>query len=138
MVGDVLSSQGGCLQALFAFPPRGCAGALAALSGPALAVPLIFVGFLETDDDLAVRGFAVPGRLIVAIQTYGYSGGVTRSGAIAQAGGFDPILSLFDSSSTILAVDDDDRATATPDPVTAAGSTASSKARSRSAPTRSP
>jgi hypothetical protein len=43
----------------------------------------------------------------VTLRTYSYAGGVNAAGDVIPAGGFDPILALFDSSGALIGQNDD-------------------------------
>jgi hypothetical protein len=59
-----------------------------------------FLGTLATGSDTASFNFVSElGGTIVA-QSYGFSGGVNRAGEVIAAGGFDPILRLFNATNT--------------------------------------
>lgn len=66
--------------------------------GSALAVDFSFTGSFTHDDDVRLFNFALTAPASVTLRTFGYAGGVTASGQVIPAGGFDPILTLFDAS----------------------------------------
>lgn len=67
-----------------------------------------FTGNFSNDDDVAFFDFSIAGAATnVTLQTLGYAGGTNSDGDNIAAGGFDPILSLFDSSGLLLFVNDD-------------------------------
>ncbi|HTR39091.1 MAG TPA: DVUA0089 family protein [Bryobacteraceae bacterium] len=81
-----------------------------------------FTGTFTQDDQLEVFLFTAPSASVV-VQTLGYAGGTNAAGDAISAGGFDPVLSVFDatgglvSSSLLIATVDDGAGVAT-DPST--------------------
>jgi len=71
-----------------------------------------FTGTFTQDDQLEVFLFTAPSASVV-VQTLGYAGGTNAAGDTIAAGGFDPVLSVFDatgglvSSSLLIATVDD-------------------------------
>lgn len=85
----------------------------------ASAADLSFRGTFTQDNDVHLFDFRVVTESTVTIQTYSYGGGTQADGTIIDAGGFDPTLSLFDSTGRYIAVNDDDTsATVAQDPTT--------------------
>ena len=89
------------------------AAALCALSAlPAAAVPLTFqgtVGTFEADDDVALFEFAVEDiASFLTVRTVSYAGGTLQDGTEITAGGFDPILTLFDGAGEVVTSNNDD------------------------------
>ncbi|PZD72240.1 hypothetical protein C1752_03827 [Acaryochloris thomasi RCC1774] len=78
---------------------------LASIGQQAQAVSLSFSGSLATDDDVSLFNFTVSDRSQVTIETLSYGGSTLSDGT--EAGGFDPILSLFDSSDSFIDFNDD-------------------------------
>lgn len=90
-----------------------CLGA-AGLADPAQAalVSYSYTGTLPPDfpDAVAVFGFTVTAGLQdLQATTFGYAGGTNGEGVTFAAGGFDPVLSLFDAAGDLVAEDDDGR-----------------------------
>jgi len=56
----------------------------------------VITGTLAGDDSLATHFFSLPVAATVTIQTYSFGGGVTSTGTVVSAGGFDPVVSLFE------------------------------------------
>lgn len=89
--------------------------AIAALAGIAAAsIPTTtsaadfsFTGTFLTDDAKAAFTFNLAAPSTVTIQTFGYLGGVNAAGQTIAAGGFDDVVTLYDSSSQIVAFSDD-------------------------------
>jgi len=97
------------------------------LINPASAVPLIppttVSGLFTVDDQQQQFEFSIPTDSIVTIESISYAGGTFVSNPLitAPAGGFDPILSLFDDTGAFIDEDDDDEdglGSAPVDPVT--------------------
>lgn len=82
---------------------------LIAFPSLASAVPtdFSFTGTFGGDDDVQLFFFTADGASSVTLRTYGYAGGVQADGNVVSAGGFDPILSLFDSTGSLIAENDD-------------------------------
>ncbi|MEO0375052.1 MAG: DVUA0089 family protein [Cyanobacteria bacterium P01_A01_bin.17] len=98
-------------------------GIVLASIGQARAISLSFSGSLATDDDVSLFNFTVSDRSQVTIETLSYGGGTLNDGTELDAGGFDPILSLFDSSGSFINFNDDS-GFGQPDPVTGGASDA--------------
>jgi hypothetical protein len=84
------------------------AAALAGLAAlPAAAVP--FNGTLAADDDVALFDVLVEDiRSFVSVETVSYAGGTLSDGTEVAAGGFDPVLAIFDSAGSLIATNNDD------------------------------
>ena len=67
-------------------------------------------GTFTVDNQKAQYTFTVPTAQTLYFYTTSYAGGLNANGTTAPKGGFDPILSLFDSSGTFLADNDEDPA----------------------------
>jgi hypothetical protein len=65
-----------------------------------------FTGTFTTDDQLEIFQFTAPTSAFQA-ETLSYGGGTNGDGQVIPAGGFEPYLSLFDSSGTLVATDYD-------------------------------
>lgn len=81
-------------------------GVLLCLPGLALADNFSFTGTFAADDDVQLFNFSVGAASAVTLVTKSYAGGTLADGTVISAGGFDPILALFDS--TGLLIDDND------------------------------
>lgn len=92
---------------------------LALSAGQASATPMdfSFTGNLANDDDVQFFDFSVAATSTVTLRTWSYAGGTNAAGDTISAGGFDPILALFDSAGTLLDQNDDGVGVPT-DPVT--------------------
>lgn len=81
-------------------------------AGVASASNISFTGTFSQDDQLEIFQFTAPSNN-VTLRTWSYAGGINANGQIILAGGFDPVLSLFDatggllSSSPLVATNDD-------------------------------
>lgn len=67
------------------------------LAGVASANSFSFNGSFIQDDQLQVFLFTAPSSSVL-LRTWSYAGGVNAAGATIPAGGFDPVLSLFDAT----------------------------------------
>jgi hypothetical protein len=76
-------------------------------SSPSQAANFSFTGTFTGDADVQLFDFTVGAPSIVTLLTYSYAGGTNSVGAVIPAGGFDPILSLFDSSGLLIDQNDD-------------------------------
>jgi hypothetical protein len=91
--------------------------ALALIVSATIAQALTFSGSLSRDDEVRLFAFDNLATGAVTIETFGYAGGVDPDGNVVPAGGFDPIVSLFDRVTGALITLDDDGASRT-DPAT--------------------
>jgi len=80
---------------------------LVALSAPAAGASLSFSGTLAQDDSIATFDFSLESPGSVTLQTFSYSGGVNAGGVVIGAGGFDPVVSLFDGLGNLVQTWDD-------------------------------
>ena len=78
-----------------------------ALILPALGADFSFVGAFAQDDERRQFAFTLSQPGDVLIRTWSYAGGVNSTGVRIEAGGFDPSLSLFDSTGLLLAANRD-------------------------------
>lgn len=76
--------------------------ALSLAATGAVAATLSFNGSFAGDDDVALIDFTVATASTVEFRTYSYAGGTQADGTLVQAGGFDPVLSLFDGAGSFL------------------------------------
>lgn len=84
---------------------HGLASTCALASSAALADTSSLQGRFTTDDALAVYSFELSAPGDVSARTWSYSGGTAASGAAVSAGGFAPVLSLFDGSGSLVQLD---------------------------------
>ncbi len=80
---------------------------LAAGNVSAAPINFSFTGAFGADDDVQLFNFTANGASIVTLRTYSYAGGVQADGNVVSAGGFDPILALFDSAGNLVDQNDD-------------------------------
>jgi hypothetical protein len=71
---------------------------------PACAATLTFEGTFTSDDQLAMIDFSLSGPGSVILRTEGYAGNVADG---RSSGGFDPVLSLFDSTGFLIGLNRD-------------------------------
>lgn len=91
----------------------------ALLSTTASAATFSFRGNFSSDDDVQLLNFSVGATSTVRLQSFSYAGGTQADGTVISAGGFDPILALFDGSGVY--IDEQDDADSAPaDPTTGA------------------
>jgi hypothetical protein len=74
---------------------------------PAFGTDFSFIGAFAQDDERRQFTFTLIQPGTVLIRTWSYAGGVNSTGARIEAGGFDPSLSLFDSTGLLLATNRD-------------------------------
>jgi len=79
-----------------------------------------FQGALATDDGVALITFTANGTSTVTLRSYGYAGGTQANAAVVAAGGFDPIVAIFDGSGALVTQADDGPDPVPADPVTGA------------------
>ncbi len=58
--------------------------------------------------------FTAGGSSIITLRSYSYAGGIQANGNVVSAGGFDPILALFDSAGNFIDQNDDGNSTIIP------------------------
>jgi hypothetical protein len=75
---------------------------------PSHATTVSYTGTFLQDDDVRSFAFSVSAPGTVIVQTFGYAGGTNGAGSLIAAGGFDPTVSLFDSTGALLLYQDDD------------------------------
>jgi hypothetical protein len=73
----------------------------------AQATDLSFTGNFVYDNDVQKFSFNLVGDSSVTLRSWSYAGGVNAAGQTIAAGGFDPILSLFDGAGNLIAEQDD-------------------------------
>ena len=83
--------------------------ALAAITGHAQAVPMnfSFAGTFNQDDNVQLFNFTSDGSSTAYIVSYAYGGGTQADGTVHSQGGFDTILTLFDSTGALVTSNDD-------------------------------
>jgi len=75
--------------------------------GPAWALNFSFTGTFSQDDEVQLFDFSVGTFSTVTLKTLSYAGGTQADGNMVSAGGFDPILALFDSTGGLIDENDD-------------------------------
>ncbi|MDQ2694405.1 MAG: DVUA0089 family protein, partial [Pseudomonadota bacterium] len=80
---------------------------LASVGGTAGALDFSFTGTFGQDDDVRLFNFSVDAPSEVTLRSLSYAGGTNAAGASIPAGGFDPILTLFDGGGNLVTDDDD-------------------------------
>lgn len=81
--------------------------ALLASTSQVRADEVSYQGNFTTDDQVQLFDFNVATPGLVTLQTFGYAGGVNAAGTTIAAGGFDPVLTLFDGAGNFLVMNDD-------------------------------
>lgn len=80
---------------------------MAGIVGNASAISLSYTGTFSADDDVQLINFTANITSLVTLRSYSYAGGVQADGNVVSAGGFDPILALFDSTGNFIDENDD-------------------------------
>lgn len=78
------------------------------LGAPVHAATFSFAGNFTQDDDVQRFDFSVGSLSTITLRSYSYAGGTQADGTVVSAGGFDPILALFDATSGALIGQQDD------------------------------
>lgn len=81
--------------------------ALAFAALPASAASFSFTGSFTADDDVELFTFELDSSATVTLTTLSYAGGLNSDGLLIVPGGFDTVLSLFDSTGALLVENDD-------------------------------
>jgi hypothetical protein len=90
--------------------------------GTSSAATASYGGNLSQDADVRLIPFSVDAAAEVSIRTFSYAGGMQADGTAVHAGGFDPMLELFDGTGAHIGHSDDDATgTAGIDPQTLEG-----------------
>jgi hypothetical protein len=83
-------------------------GAILTFPGSVLAASdFSFTGTFNQDDDVQLFNFTVAAASNVTLLTQSYAGGTQADGNVVSAGGFDPILAVFDSTGLLIGSNDD-------------------------------
>jgi hypothetical protein len=99
--------------------------AILACTTPSKADNFSFTGSFAVDNDVQLFNFSVTSPSNVTLRTWSYAGGTNAAGQLIAAGGFDPILALFNSSGALFTRNDDGAVgLVAVDPVTGAASDA--------------
>ncbi len=84
---------------------------------PAAASNISFQGNFSSDDEVQLFDLTLNSPATVDIRSSGYAGGVLSTGSSVPRGGFDTVLTIFDSNGQFIAFNDDGAGVST-DPVT--------------------
>ncbi|MFV0333986.1 MAG: DVUA0089 family protein [Tropicimonas sp.] len=84
----------------------------------AQALDFSFTGNFTGDSDVQLFNFVIGAPSNIRLRSYSYAGGTMADGTGIAAGGFDPILVLFDGTGTLLEYHDDGPGPVDPDPDT--------------------
>jgi len=93
---------------------------LAFLAGMASAADFSFTGTFSQDDQLQLFTIQVDTPSTVLMRTWSYAGGTNAAGQVIPRGGFDPVLSLFDSTGMLIGENNDGTGFVAVDPHTGA------------------
>lgn len=79
-----------------------------AASIPLRANTILFLqGAFAADDQLQLLPVSLPVAGVLTVQTFSYAGGTDALGHLVTAGGFDPVLSLFDGAGNFMTANND-------------------------------
>lgn len=87
---------------------------------PATAADFSFTGTFTGDADVQFFDFTATAGSTITLRSFSYAGGVNSAGATILAGGFDPILTLYDLATGNRIAFQDDGSGVPVDPVTGA------------------
>ena len=87
------------------------------MPGVMQAANITLEGMFTLDNDVQLFDMTISTAGSVDVHTYSYAGGVTSTGKVVPRGGFDPVLTLFDSAGVFLTDNDEGSGVAT-DPAT--------------------
>src|SRR5436309_2168188 len=81
----------------------------AMLAATSYGASISYTGNFVQDDDVVILSFDLASPQTVTLRTWSFAGGTNAGGGLVPAGGFAPVLSLFDASGAkdLLAVDRD-------------------------------
>ncbi|MGB5324518.1 MAG: DVUA0089 family protein [Pseudomonadales bacterium] len=86
-------------------------------SSAAAAGNFSFTGSFNQDDEIQLINFVLTAPTTVTLRSYSYGGGTQADGNIVVAGGFDPVLAVFDfQGDFVVQQEDAPIGTVTPDP----------------------
>jgi hypothetical protein len=94
------------------------AGLLTSSAAMATSIDFSFRGTLSTDDQVQLFNFTTDAASSITLRSYSYAGGTQADGTVIPAGGFDPILTLFDGSGNMVGYYDDGPGPVPADPTT--------------------
>jgi hypothetical protein len=81
--------------------------ALCACAPWASATTTSYTGQFLHDNGVKLIGFTVGAPSLVGLRTWSYGGGVNAAGQAIAAGGFDPLVHLWDAAGMLITVEDD-------------------------------
>ena len=85
---------------------------------PVMADGFSFAGNFHQDDEQRTFTVTMSNAGNVTVRTLSYAGGIASDGTAVSAGGFDPTLSIFDSSGALVALNRDSGCGGSTDPIT--------------------
>lgn len=85
---------------------------------PAQAADFSFSGMFTGDDDVAFFDFSATDASTITLRSYSYAGGTNAAGTVFAAGGFDPILTLYNLTTGERIAQQDDGSGVPSDPTT--------------------
>ncbi|UUR07368.1 DVUA0089 family protein [Sphingomonas glaciei] len=94
------------------------AAALLTSAAPAAAADFSYAGTLAGPNSVQLTTFVVGSPSTVTFRTYSFAGGTNAAGTVIGRGGFDPILTLFDSNGLLIDENDDGESNVGTDPLT--------------------
>ena len=83
------------------------AAASFSFAAPASATDFSYTGTLNDPNDVLMFNFTVGSPSTITLRSYSYAGGTNAAGTPISGGGFDPILTLFDSTGLEINHNDD-------------------------------
>lgn len=97
------------------------AGLLGAAGAQAATTDFSYRGTFGGDADVLRFTFTIGAPSNVVLRSYSYAGGTQADGTVVAAGGFDPILALWDSAGVKIGQHDDGPGPVPADPATGSG-----------------
>jgi hypothetical protein len=94
------------------------AAAILMSAAPAAAADFSYTGNLSDPNGVQAVNFVVGSSSTVTFRTYSFAGGTNAAGSVIARGGFDPILTLFDSNGVLIDENDDGGINVGTDPLT--------------------
>jgi hypothetical protein len=82
----------------------GCVAVL--LASSLTAADVSYTGNFSGDGDIFTAGFVLAAPGSVTLRTWSFAGGTNAAGSVIPAGGFAPVVSLFDAAGNLLQFDD--------------------------------
>src|SRR6185437_5826207 len=72
---------------------------LAVVAAPGFANDFSFIGNFVHDNEVQLFNFQLLNPDIITVQTWSYGGGFNSRGELIDAGGFEPVLQIYDNPS---------------------------------------